>query len=177
MDLERQARFKIPRVPVPKQDSKERIHNWGEVFLGYSPEGAIVEASRCLQCEHQPCTVACPVGNDIPAALWMIEHGDFIGAAEKFRETNNEPEICGRICPQEKLCEGACVVGYKYPPVFIGKLEAFCTDYQRKTEGYANSEKLPPTGMRVAIVGAGPAGLTVAEELTLRGHELSLIHI
>lgn len=171
MDLERQAKFKIPRVPVPKQDSKERIHNWGEVFLGYSPEGAIVEASRCLQCEHQPCTVACPVGNDIPAALWLIEHGDFIGAANVFRETNNEPEICGRICPQEKLCEGACVVGYKYPPVFIGKLEAFCTDYQRKTEGYPSHEVLPLTGMRVAIVGAGPAGLTVAEELTFRGHE------
>ena len=171
MDLERQAKFKIPRVPVPKQDSQERIHNWGEVFLGYSPEGAIVEASRCLQCEHQPCTVACPVGNDIPAALWMIEHGDFIGAAEKFRETNNEPEICGRICPQEKLCEGACVVGYRNPPVFIGKLESFCTDYQRRTEGYSNNEKLAPTGMRVAIVGAGPAGLTVAEELMLRGHE------
>jgi glutamate synthase (NADPH/NADH) small chain len=171
MDLERQAKFKIPRVPVPKQDPEQRVLNWNEVFLGYSPEAAMVEAARCLQCEHQPCTVACPVGNDIPAALWMIEHGDFIGAAEKFRETNNEPEICGRICPQEKLCEGACVVGYKYPPVFIGKLESFCTDYQRETEGYANREKPPPTGMRVAIVGAGPAGLTVAEELTFRGHD------
>lgn len=171
MDLERQARFKIARVPVPKQDPKERIHNWGEVFLGYSPEGAIVEASRCLQCEHQPCTVACPVANDIPGALWLIEQGDFIGAADKFRETNNEPEICGRICPQEKLCEEACVVGYRNPPVFIGKLESFCTDYQRKTEGWPKRENLPPTGMRVAVVGAGPAGLTVAEELTVRGHD------
>lgn len=171
MDLERQAKFKIPRVPVPKQDSKDRLGNWREVFLGYSAEAAMVEASRCLQCEHQPCTVACPVANDIPGALWLIEHGDFIGAANKFRETSTEPEICGRICPQEKLCEGACVVGYKYPPVFIGKLEAFCTDYQRRTEGWPQREKQPPTGMRVAIVGAGPAGLTVAEELTVAGHE------
>jgi glutamate synthase (NADPH/NADH) small chain len=111
------------------------------------------------------------VANDIPAALWMIEQGDFIGAANKFRETSTEPEICGRICPQEKLCEGACVVGYKYPPVFIGKLEAFCTDYQRRVEGWPVADKQPPTGMRVAIVGAGPAGLTVAEELAVRGHE------
>jgi len=174
MDLERQAKFKIQRVPVPKQDSRERIHNWGEAFLGYSPEGAVVEASRCLQCEHQPCVVACPVGNDIPGALWLIEHGDFVGGANKFRETNNEPEICGRICPQEKLCEGACVVGYRNPPVFIGKLEAFCTDYQRNTEGYPKREKLPPTGMRVAVVGAGPAGLAVAEELTVRGHDCTV---
>jgi glutamate synthase (NADPH/NADH) small chain len=171
MDLERQAKFKIQRVPVSKQDSRERIYNWGEAFLGYSPEGAVVEASRCLQCEHQPCVVACPVGNDIPGALWLIEHGDFIGAANKFRETNNEPEICGRICPQEKLCEGACVVGYRNPPVFIGKLEAFCTDYQRNTEGYPKRNKLAPTGMRVAVVGAGPAGLAVAEELTVNGHD------
>ncbi len=171
MDLERQAKFKIPRVPVPKQESALRIHNFNEVFRGYTPEGATIEASRCLQCEHQPCTTACPVENDIPTALWLIEHGDFIGAANKFRETNTEPEICGRICPQEKLCEGACVVGYKYEPVYIGKLEAFCTDYQRRTEGYPTHEMLPATGMRVAIVGAGPAGLTVAEDLAVLGHE------
>ncbi len=171
MNPERQAKFKIARVPVPKQDANQRIHNWGEVFLGYTPELAMVEAARCLQCEHQPCTVACPVGNDIPAALWLIENGDFIGGANKFRETNNESEICGRICPQEKLCEGACVVGYKYPPVFIGKLEAFCTDYQVKTEGFPKREIHEPTGMRVAIVGAGPAGLTVAEELAAAGHK------
>lgn len=170
MDLERQAKFKIPRVPVPKQDPGLRIHNWNEVFQGYSPESAMVEASRCLQCEHQPCTYACPLGNDIPAALWLIEHGDFIGASNKFRETSNEPEICGRICPQEKLCEGACVVGYKYPPVYIGKLESFCTDYQRRTQGYPTREMMPASGMRAAIVGAGPAGLTVAEELAVRGH-------
>jgi glutamate synthase (NADPH/NADH) small chain len=171
MNPERQARFKIARVPVPKQDPRDRIHNWDEVFLGYSREAAMVEASRCLQCEHQPCTAACPVGNDIPAALWLIENGDFSGGADKFRETSNEPEICGRICPQEKLCEGACVVGYKSPPVSIGKLEAFCTDFQRRTEGYPRRQKQPSTGMRVAVIGAGPAGLTVAEELTLSGHE------
>ncbi len=170
MDLERQAKYKISRQPVPKQDANLRIYNWNEVFRGYAPDGARVEASRCLQCEHQPCTFACPVRNDIPGALWLIEHGDYIGAANKFRETSNEPEICGRICPQEKLCEGACVVGYKHLPVYIGKLEAFCTDYQRKTEGYPVRAKQPVTGMRVAIVGAGPAGLTVAEELAVCGH-------
>jgi glutamate synthase (NADPH/NADH) small chain len=170
MQLERQARFKIDRVPVPKQAANERVHNWDEVFLGYSPEAAQVEAARCLQCEHQPCTAACPVGNDIPGALWLIEQGDYNGAARKFRQTNNEPEICGRICPQEKLCEGACVVGYKHPPVFIGKLEVFCTDYERRAEGYPLRDKRPQTGRQVAVVGAGPAGLTVAEELIYLGH-------
>lgn len=171
MDLERQAKFKIGQVPVPKQDPQLRVHNWNEVFLGYSPETAMVEAARCLQCEHHPCTDACPVGNDIPGALWLLEHGDVIGAANKFRETSNEPEICGRICPQEKLCEGACVVGYRYPPVNIGKLETFCTDYQRRIDGYPDRRMDAPTGMRVALVGAGPASLVVAEELTVRGHE------
>jgi len=171
MQLERQARFKIARVPVPKQEADKRILNWDEVFLGYSPEAAQVEAARCLQCEHQPCTAACPVSNDIPGALWLIEQGDYIGAARKFRETNNEPEICGRICPQEKLCEGACVVGYRHPPVFIGKLEVFCTDYERRVEGYPDRDKRAPTGKRVAIVGAGPAGLTAAEELCYLGHQ------
>ncbi|HLG14692.1 MAG TPA: NAD(P)-dependent oxidoreductase [Blastocatellia bacterium] len=171
MDLERQARFKIARVPVPKQDPQLRIYNWNEVFLGYSPDTAMVEAARCLQCEHHPCTDACPVGNDIPGALWLLEQGDVIGAANKFRETSNEPEICGRICPQEKLCEGACVVGYRYPPVNIGKLEAFCTDYQRRIEGYPQRERKPRTGLRVALVGAGPASLVVAEEMTVNGHE------
>jgi glutamate synthase (NADPH/NADH) small chain len=170
MQLERQARFKIARVPVPKQEADKRIHNWDEVFLGYSPEAARVEAARCLQCEHQPCTAACPVSNDIPGALWLIEQGDYVGAARKFRETNNEPEICGRICPQEKLCEGACVVGYRHPPVFIGKLEVFCTDYERKAEGYPARDMRSSTGKKVAIVGAGPAGLTVAEELSYMGH-------
>jgi glutamate synthase (NADPH) small chain len=171
MNLQRQAKFKIQRVPIRKQDPELRVYNWNEVFLGYTPDDSAVEAARCLQCEHQPCTVACPVGNDIPAALWLLEHGDISGAANKFRETNNEPEICGRICPQEKLCEGACVVGYRNPPVNIGKLEAFCTDYQRRFEGYPVRKKSPDSGMRVAVVGAGPASLVVAEELTVCGHD------
>ncbi|MBI4484211.1 MAG: NAD(P)-dependent oxidoreductase [Acidobacteria bacterium] len=172
--ISRKQRIKIPSQPLRKQDPVERRHNWDEVFLGYTPETAIVEANRCLQCEHAPCIQACPVHNAIPEALALLEDGDFIGAANKFRETSSMPEICGRICPQEKLCEGACVVGHKEKPVAIGKLEAFCTDYQRRTQGFPVPWVPLPTGQKVAIVGAGPAGLEVAERLVQKGHAVTV---
>jgi glutamate synthase (NADPH/NADH) small chain len=122
------------------------------------------------------------VGNDIPGALMLLEKGDVEGAANKFRETSNLPEMCGRLCPQEVLCEGACVVGFairpapfgKQPPVSIGKLEAFVADYQRQHGGVPLPKLPAPTGKRVAIIGSGPAGLAVAEELTKRGHSCTV---
>ncbi len=181
MANETHQRLAIPVQPVPKQDPIERRKNWDEVYLGYDPETARIEAMRCLHCPTAPCQEACPVHNDIPAALLLLEKGDILGAAEKFRETSNLPDLCGRLCPQEKLCEGECVVGFairpdgrQEPPVSIGKLEAFVADYQRRTTGLPLPPLPPPTGKRVAVIGAGPAGLAVAEELAKRGHAVTV---
>ncbi len=180
-DVEVQRRLAIPQVPIRKQDPGERRKNWDEVFLGFDVETAKVEAMRCIQCPTAPCQQACPVQNDIPGAFRLLEGGDINGAAEKFRETSNLPELCGRLCPQERLCEGECVVAFairpdkhQEPPVAIGKLEAFVTDYQREHYGISLPVLPEPSGFRVAIVGAGPAGLAVAEELAKCGHACTL---
>jgi glutamate synthase (NADPH/NADH) small chain len=175
-------RLQIPVQPVPKQDPKERIKNWDESFLGYSLETAIIEAERCIHCPTAPCMDACPTGNNIPAALILLEEGDVFGAAAKFRETSNLPDMCGRLCPQEVLCEGACVVGFairpapygKQPPVLIGKLEAFIGDYERKHGGVPLPVMEPATGKKVGVIGSGPAGLAVAEELAKNGHSCTV---
>ena len=176
-DIEVQRRLAISRVPINKQDPAVRTKNWDEVFLGFDIEAAQTEAMRCIQCPTAPCQQACPVGNDIPGAFKLLEIGDVNGAANKFRETSNLPELCGRLCPQERLCEGECVVAFairpdmhQEPPVSIGKLEAFVTDHQRKTVGIPLPVLPAPSGFRVAVVGAGPAGMAVAEELAKVGH-------
>jgi glutamate synthase (NADPH/NADH) small chain len=171
-------RLMIPVQPVPKQSAEERLKNWDETYLGFDLAAAQVEAARCIQCPAAPCMEACPVHNDIPGAFAFLEVGDILSAADTFRETSNLPEMCGRLCPQEKLCEGACVVGFALrvdgsyqPPVTIGKLEAFVTDQQRRMLGaYPMPRLAPPSGRRVAIIGSGPAGLGVAENLTQQGH-------
>ena len=170
--INRRQRFKIEAVKPSKQDPQQRVYNFNEVSQSYTPEMAMEQAQRCLYCDHAPCSKACPLHNDIPAALFMLGPGDFVGAALKFMETSNFPDVCGRICPQEKQCEGSCVILPRNPSVCIGKLEAFVIDYVRKNYGYPLREKAAPTGMKVAVVGAGPAGLAVAEELTVRGHEV-----
>ncbi len=172
--LSRRERYCIDVVKPAKQDAGERVQNWNEVYQSYVPELAIQEAQRCLLCEHSPCQQACPLHNDIPGALFLLGQGDIAGAALKFLETSNMPDVCGRICPQEKLCEGACIVGARKPPVTIGKLEAFVTDYVRRNYGYPHPPQAPPTGRSVAVVGAGPAGLAVAEELAIRGHAVTV---
>jgi glutamate synthase (NADPH/NADH) small chain len=173
--MDRRRRLRIEPVKKRKQDPVERLNNFDEVSAALTLREAIIEAGRCLQCEHHPCTFGCPAHNDIPGALWLLEQGDVVGAAKKFFETSNLPDICGRLCPQEKQCEGACVVGTYSLPVAIGKLEAFCVDYTRKTLGsYPKPELPPPLGTRVAVVGSGPAGLAVAEELVRRGHKVTV---
>jgi len=175
-------RLLIPVQPVPKQKPAERIKNWDEAFLGYTLESAVVEAERCIHCPTAPCQEACPTDNDIPRALLFLEDGDIDGAAAVFRETSTLPDMCGRLCPQESLCEGACVVGFairpepygKQPPVSIGKLEAFIADWQRRNEGVPLPQLPPSSGRRVAVIGSGPAGIAVAEDLTKRGHRVTV---
>ena len=182
MPCDNHRRLEIPLQPIRKQDPAARVKNWDEAFLGFSLEQAIVEAERCIHCPSAPCQDACPTGNDIPGAFSFLEAGDMEGAALVFRETSNLPDMCGRLCPQESLCEGACVVGFairpapygKQPPVAIGKLEAFIADWQRKNGGVPLPITAPATGKKVAIIGSGPAGLAVAEELVKQGHSCTV---
>jgi len=182
MANETHRRLAIAGQPVRKQKPEVRVRNWDETFVGFELSTAKIEATRCIQCPDAPCQKACPVGNDIPGAFALLEIGDVIGAANKFRETSNLPEMCGRLCPQERLCEGDCVVGFAIrpdtfepqPPVAIGKLEAFVTDEQRRTVGWPAPDLPPSTDRLVAVIGAGPAGLAVAEQLAAKGHRITL---
>jgi len=178
-----QNRLAIPRQPIPKQSPTERIRNFEETYQSLDLGAAIVEAERCIDCPSAPCMQACPVSNDIPAALKLLERGEMEAAANKFRETSTLPEMCGRLCPQEHLCEGACVVGFairpdglKHPPVAIGRLEAFLSDQQRQRHGGfpMPADQAESSGRSCAIIGSGPAGLTVAEDLQRRGHECTV---
>lgn len=170
--IDRKARLAIPSNLPGKQDPAVRIHNWDEVSFVFDAETARAEASRCIQCPAAPCMKACPVHNDIPGAFWLLEQGDFSGGANVFRETSELPEMCGRLCPQERLCEGHCVVGKNAPPVAIGKLEVFLTETQRRDGSYERPAVAAPTGKTVAIVGAGPAGIGAAERLARVGHRV-----
>jgi glutamate synthase (NADPH) small chain len=173
--FDRRRRYRTEPLKLRKQDSQERLHNFSEVSLELTLEQARTEAGRCLQCEHHPCTFGCPAHNDIPGALWLLEQGDVRGAAQKFFETSNLPDICGRLCPQEKQCEGSCVLNTAGAPVKIGKLEAFCVDYARQLlGGYLQPALAAPLGTQVAVVGSGPAGLAVAEELVKLGHGVTV---
>jgi glutamate synthase (NADPH/NADH) small chain len=173
--MNRRMRLRAEALKPHKQSVSARLHNFEEVSCALTHREAILEASRCLQCEHHPCTVGCPAHNDIPGALWLLEQGDVAGAFERFRETSNLPDICGRLCPQEKQCEGACVHNTYSVPVAIGKLEAFCADYVREQlGGFPKPACEPPLGTRVAVIGSGPAGLAVAEELLKRGHGVTI---
>ena len=168
--VDRKARLAIPAQRPAKQHPETRIANWDEVSHLFDPGVAMQEAMRCIQCPAAPCQRACPVHNDIPRSFWLLENGDFGGAANVFRETSELPEMCGRLCPQERLCEGHCVVGKNALPVAIGKLETFATEWQRANGGEPAPEAVPRTGKRVAVVGSGPAGIAVAERLARRGH-------
>lgn len=167
-------RMQKPRNEMPLHAAEARILNFGEVPVGFSLEQAIDEAIRCIQCKKAECIVGCPVGIKIPEFLQFIEDGDIAGAAKKIREDNFLPAVCGRVCPQDKQCEIVCVVGKKHEPVAIGNLERFVADYERKHNLSRIPDMPPSTGKRVAIVGAGPAGLTAAYELKVRGHEVTV---
>lgn len=172
--VEKKYRSKIPRVSMPEQDPKERVTNFMEVPHGLSAEEAIKEAQRCLECKKQPCVDGCPVEVDIPGFIDLIIQEDHAAAARKIKETNSLPAVCGRVCPQEEQCEALCILGKKGKPVAIGHLERFVADYERENKLTRLPEIAPSTGRRVAIVGSGPAGLTVAGDLVKLGHEVTI---
>jgi glutamate synthase (NADPH/NADH) small chain len=162
------------RTPMPAQDPMSRRHNFDEVALGYTPQMARSEALRCLQCKKKPCIAGCPVNIDIPAFVKLIQEGHFLAAARKIKEQNNLPAICGRVCPQETQCEAKCVLARKGEPVAIGRLERFAADAEAKLGSVRVPHVAEWTGKRVAIVGAGPAGLTAAADLALMGHGVTI---
>jgi glutamate synthase (NADPH/NADH) small chain len=162
------------REPMPKQEPKLRVRNFEEVALGYAKEAAVREASRCLGCKKPPCVAGCPVDIDIPAFIDRVRHNDFIGAIHKIKEKNSLPAVCGRVCPQEEQCEAVCVLGKKGQPVAIGRLERFVADYEFKSGDVRVPPRPEPTGKKVAVIGAGPAGLSAAGDLAKMGHAVTL---
>jgi glutamate synthase (NADPH/NADH) small chain len=171
-------RLAIPPTPMPEQSPSARISNLDEVPLGYTPEMAMLEARRCLQCKTPFCVEGCPVGIDIPGFILAIEEGDFERSIRIMREKNLLPAVCGRVCPQEEQCQRTCTVGKarKDPSesVMIGKLERFIADWEREHGNSALPAEVKPSGRKVAIVGGGPAGLTVAGDLVRFGHEVTV---
>ncbi len=162
---------KKEKYKMPEQDPKKRIKNFDEVPFGYQPEIAIEEAKRCLQCKNKPCTEGCPVEIDIPEFIKEIADGNFDKAAEIIKSKSSLPAVCGRVCPYENQCEGKCTLIKIGEPVGIGRLERFIADYERN-KGVKIPNIAKPTGKKVAIVGAGPAGLTCAGDLAKLGHKV-----
>ncbi len=163
---------RTPRQPMPEQSPRRRAQNFQEVPKGYSPEVALVEASRCLQCKKPLCVMGCPVSIDIPGFVGLIAAGQFEAAASKLKEQTALPAVCGRVCPQESQCEAQCVLGKKFEPVAIGRLERFVADYVRVRNTEPPPQVAPATGKKVAVIGAGPAGITVAGDLARLGHHV-----
>lgn len=162
------------KVPMREQDPKVRARNFDEVPHGYSLEEAKAEAARCLQCKKPSCVAGCPVQIDIPGFIKHIAEGNLWEAARVMKKKNVLPAICGRVCPQETQCEGVCVLAKKMEPVAVGNLERFIADWEAEQTECVMCEKLPSTGKKVAVVGAGPAGLTVAGDCIKFGHEVTV---
>lgn len=161
------------KVPMPEQEPQVRNKNFAEVALGYTAEMAVEEATRCLHCKHAPCVNGCPVNVKIPDFIAKIAEGDFDGAYDIIAQTNSLPAVCGRVCPQENQCEGKCVRGMKGEPVGIGRLERFAADYRMK-QGKERVTKPVSNGIKVAVIGGGPAGLTCAGDLAKLGYEVTI---
>nr|WP_298875799.1 NADPH-dependent glutamate synthase [uncultured Mogibacterium sp.] len=163
----------LEKVKMPEQDPNVRNRNFEEVALGYTPEMAIEEAQRCLHCKHKPCVNGCPVNVPIPEFIDKVAEGDFDAAYEVITSENALPAICGRVCPQEDQCEGKCVRGIKGEPVGIGRLERFVADYFM-AKGDATEPVIEKNGIKVAVIGCGPSGITCAGELARKGYEVTV---
>ncbi len=168
-------RMTLERVDMPENEPMDRIKGFFEVNKGYTPEMAMAEARRCMDCPNPTCVIGCPVAIDIPTFVKKIEMGDFVGAAKIIKETNALPAVCGRVCPQEDQCEGNCTytrMGKK--PVAIGNLERFVADYERAQGEVEIPQIKVSKNRKVAIIGAGPAGLTAAGELAKMGYKVTI---
>ena len=172
--IDRKERVNRPFFDLDLRPPEVRTCDFEEVVISFNPERAMLEASRCIHCpDPAPCMLACPAHNDIPSAMWLIEQGRFAEAAQIYHRTSSLPEICGRVCPHEALCQGSCVLNKHQQPVLTGELEAFAVDHERRTQGYV----IPlgtPTGKRVAIIGSGPAGLGCADVLLQKGYGITI---
>ncbi|MDP4119183.1 MAG: NAD(P)-binding protein, partial [Bacillota bacterium] len=167
------ANMSLKKNPMPVQDAKVRNKNFGEVALGYTQEQAVDEAERCLNCKNKPCVSGCPVAIDIPEFIARIKERDFEGAYEIISRSSSLPAVCGRVCPQETQCERKCVRGIKGEPVAIGRLERFVADYHM---AHSKEEPRVPAknGHKVAVIGAGPSGLTCAGDLAKAGYDVTI---
>lgn len=172
-ELKEATKSQVKR-PMPSQKPEERVMGFSEVALGYTEEDALLEAARCLSCKKEECRQGCPVDIDIPGFIKKIKERDYIGAVLKIKETSSLPAICGRVCPQENQCEKFCVRGKKGEPVGIGRLERFVADYERTQGAVKKPEMAPSNGIKVAVVGSGPAGLTCAGELAKMGYSVTI---
>ena len=172
-ELSRRERMKRTPVPMPERPAEDRSTDFGEVNEGYTSELAIAEAERCLYCAKPTCIQGCPVGVDIVAFVQRVAAGEFADAAAVIDADNSLPAVCGRVCPQETQCEGACVLAKKGKAIHIGHLERFVADDARAS-GQPIPEPPPRTGRRVAVVGSGPAGIACAGDLVGLGHEVTV---
>ncbi len=175
LEIDRKGRAIKICEKIELRPPEERVTDFDDITIPIGVECIQVQASKCIHCpDPAACVVACPLHNDIPSAMWLIEQGDFFGAAALYRKTSSLPEICGRVCPHNQVCEGSCVlIKENEEPVLCGALEAFVADYQRN---YGDSS-IPvgePTGKKVAIIGSGPAGLSCADVLTQKGHTVTI---
>lgn len=163
------------QIPMREQDPEERAKNFDEVPIGYSKEEAIEEANRCLQCDPAPCISGCPVEINIPEFIRQIREDDIQGAIDTIKDTNNLPAVTGRVCPQEEQCQEKCVMGKKWDPIAIGRLERFAADWEREQKQANSSPKIESTKQeRIAIVGSGPSGLTAASDLKKMGYDVTI---
>ncbi len=164
----------LEKTDMPKQPPHIRRRNFNEVAHGYTAELAVQEAQRCLQCKKPLCVDGCPVEINIPGFIHCIANEEFTGAIRVLKEKNCLPAVCGRVCPQEEQCEQRCVLGKKGEAVAIGRLERFAAEMEATKEKVELPEIDPPTGKKVAVIGSGPAGITVAGDLVMRGHDITM---
>lgn len=170
---EKTKKTHLPRIPMPERSALERVRDFLEVPLGYSPDQVRLEAVRCLGCKNKPCKAGCPVGIDCAGFVKRVAEGDFVGAVKLVKEKNILPAVTGRVCPQTEQCEGSCILGKKGEALGIGFIERFVADWERE-HGEVLPDKAPPTGKSVGVIGSGPSGLTVAADMILLGHGVTI---
>ncbi|MCB2362539.1 FAD-dependent oxidoreductase, partial [Clostridium estertheticum] len=164
---------KMKRVPIEEQDPKIRATNFAEVCLGYTEDEAVTEATRCLNCKKPMCVSKCPVAIDIPGFIKHVKNKEFVEAVKVIAKYSSLPAVCGRVCPQETQCESKCILGIKGDAIAIGKLERFVGDYSR-VHNVDLSETKPKNGIKIAVVGSGPSGLTCAGDLAKAGYDVTI---